>query len=74
MRPIRVGGRRVICPICRRRYATAHVFGTIACGKCVRGLFIGFMAGNNHAWNEIHEKYEIKRKEEKDAADCVRSE
>lgn len=55
-----------MCPICRRRYATAHVFGTIACGKCVRGLFIGYMAGQNAAWHEVHEKYDIKRKEAKE--------
>lgn len=68
MRPIRVGGHRVICPICRRRYATAHVFYTITCGKCLRGLFIGFMAGQNAVWDEVHKKYELKRKEDvKDA-------
>ena len=63
MRTIRVGGHRVICPICRRRYARMHVLGTTTCGQCLRALFVGYMAGNNTAWDEIHRKYEIKRKE-----------
>ena len=63
MRPITTGGRRVKCPICKRKYATAHVLGTLTCGKCLRALFVGFMAGQNYAWDEVHKKYDIKRKE-----------
>lgn len=66
MRPIRIGGRRVICPFCRRRYATAPVFRTVTCGSCLKALFIGVMVGKNSAWDEIREKYDIKRKEEKE--------
>lgn len=62
MRPIRIGGRRVICPICRRRYATAHVLGTITCGRCLRALFIGYMTGKNSALDEIYKKYELKKR------------
>ena len=66
MRPIRVGGRRVICPICKRRYATSDVFRTATCGSCLRALFIGVMVGQNMAWDEVHKKYDIKRKEVKE--------
>ena len=66
MKPIVVGGRRVICPICKRKYATAHALGTLTCGKCLRALFVGFMSGQNYAWDEIHKKYDIKRKEAKE--------
>lgn len=63
MRPIKIGGRRIICPICKRRYATAPVFGIVCCGGCLRGLFMGFMLGKNSALDEIYENYDIKKKE-----------
>lgn len=62
MRPIRIGGRRVICPMCRCRYATARVLGTITCGRCLRALFIGYMTGKNSALDEIYKKYELKKR------------
>lgn len=66
MRPIRVGGRRIKCPICKRKYAMAPVFGMVTCGSCLKALFVGFMAGKNHTWTEVYEKYDIKRKEVKE--------
>lgn len=66
MRPVRVGGHRVICPFCKRRYATAPVFRTVTCGSCLRALFVGVMVGKNMAWDEVHKKYDIKRKEVKE--------
>ncbi len=66
MKPIIVGGRRVICPICKRKYAIARVFHTLTCGQCLRALFVGFKAGNIYAWDEIYKKYDIKRKEAKE--------
>ncbi len=66
MRPIKIGGRRVKCPICKRKYAAAQILGTLTCHNCMRALFVGFMAGNNHAWDEIHKKYDIKKKEVKE--------
>ena len=66
MRPIRIGGRRVKCPLCKRRYATAPVFGILTCGQCLKALFVGFMAGKIHTREEVYKKYDIKRKEAKE--------
>lgn len=63
MKPLRIGGHRVLCPICKRKYATAPVFRIVCCGACLRALFTGYMLGQNHAWEEIHKKYDIKKKE-----------
>lgn len=66
MKAIKIGGHRVKCQICKRRYATAHIFRTLTCGRCLRGLFIGFMVGKNSALDEIYEKYDLKKKEVKE--------
>ena len=63
MRALRVGGHRVICPVCKRRYATCPVFHIVVCASCLRGVFIGYMTGKNAAYDEIYKKYDLKSKE-----------
>ena len=62
MRPIRIGGRRVPCQCCRRKYASAPVFGMTVCGDCLRALFIGVKIGEELEWDRIKTIYELKRK------------
>ena len=57
MRSLRIGGRRIICPYCKRRYAVAPVFGS-----CLRALFIGVKIGEELEWDRIKTIYELKRK------------
>lgn len=62
MRSLRIGGRKVLCPYCKRRYASAPVFGTTVCGSCLRALFIGVKIGEELEWDRIKTIYELKRK------------
>ena len=66
MRSLRIGGRKVLCPYCKRRYASAPVFGTVCCGSCLRSLFVGVMIGRNIAADEIYKRYDLKPKEAKE--------
>lgn len=64
MRALRIGGRKVLCPYCKRRYASAPVFKTACCGSCLRALFVGVMVGRNMEADEIYKRYKLTRRDE----------
>ena len=66
MRALRIGGCKVLCPYCKRRYASTSIFKTACCGSCLRALFVGVMVGMNMEADEIYKRYDLKPKEAKE--------